>query len=194
LLVNRSHNIPINLATADGLHHGKMLEIVVRLKEGIAGEEFDEDASYTPDIARETPAQVKDNLRCSVVTSRDYWGVVFVIEGCWSKVDQADLGIKKNLAMPRRPVHSCWRWWYSSIVRKSLVIVVDKQDVLRFQIGVDEVEVVKEGNAGKELFSELLDVRAGEWDKAVGLEKVKHALAIEVGDNADMVPEVEAIS
>jgi hypothetical protein len=59
---------------------------------------------------------------------------------------------------------------------------------------VDEVEVVKEGNAGKELFSELLDVRAGEWDKAVGLEKVKHALAIEVGDNADMVPEVEAIS
>jgi hypothetical protein len=107
LLVNRSHNISINLATADGLHHGKMLEIVVRLKEGIAGEEFDEDASYTPDIARETPAQVKDNLRGSVMTSRNYRGVVFVVKGRGSKVDEADLGVKENLAMSRCPVYCC---------------------------------------------------------------------------------------
>lgn len=37
-------------------------------------------------------------------------------------------------------------------------------------------------------------MRAGEWHKAVGLEKVKHTLAIEVSNNADMVSVVEAIS
>jgi hypothetical protein len=39
-----------------------------------------------------------------------------------------------------------------------------------------------------------LDVRAGEWREAVPLQKVEHALAIEVGDNADVIPEVEAVA
>jgi hypothetical protein len=56
LLVDGSHNVSINLATADGLHHCQMLEVVVRLEQGVASEEFDQDASYTPDVARETPA------------------------------------------------------------------------------------------------------------------------------------------
>lgn len=37
---------------AYGFHHRQVLEIIVRLEEGIAGEEFDKDAPYAPDIAR----------------------------------------------------------------------------------------------------------------------------------------------
>ena len=59
---------------------------------------------------------------------------------------------------------------------------------------MDEIKVMEEGNAGEELFRKLLDVRAGEWDKAVRLEEVKHTLSIEIGDDADVVPEVEAIT
>lgn len=81
MLVDRSHNVSIDLATANSLHHRQMLEVVMRLEKGVASEEFDQDTSYTPDIARETPAQVEDNLRCSVVSSRDYRGVVFIVEG-----------------------------------------------------------------------------------------------------------------
>jgi hypothetical protein len=80
LLVDRSHNISINLATADGLHHCEMFEVVVSLEQGVASEELDKNASYTPNVARETPTKVQDNLWCSVVTSRYYRGVVLVVE------------------------------------------------------------------------------------------------------------------
>jgi DNA-binding TFAR19-related protein (PDSD5 family) len=59
---------------------------------------------------------------------------------------------------------------------------------------MDKVEVVQEGNAGEQLLRKLLDVRARERDKAVRLEEVEHALPVKVGDNADVVSEVEAVS
>lgn len=59
---------------------------------------------------------------------------------------------------------------------------------------MDEIEIVEEGNAGEKLLGELLDVGAGERDEAIRFEEVKHALPVEIGDNADMVPEVEAVS
>jgi hypothetical protein len=59
---------------------------------------------------------------------------------------------------------------------------------------VNEVEIVEESDAGEELLCKLLDVGAGEWDKAVGLEEVKDTLSVEIGDDADVIPEVEAIS
>jgi hypothetical protein len=45
-----------------------MLEVIVRLEEGITGEELYQYAAYTPDIARKTPSEVEDDLWCSVVT------------------------------------------------------------------------------------------------------------------------------
>lgn len=64
---NLLHKFRIKLATTNGLHHGKMFEIVVRLKQGVASEELNKNASYAPDIAGEAPAELKDNLRSSVV-------------------------------------------------------------------------------------------------------------------------------
>lgn len=59
---------------------------------------------------------------------------------------------------------------------------------------MNEVEVVQEGNAGKQLLCKLLDVRAGKWHETVGLEKVEDTLTVQVCDDADVVAEVEAIS
>jgi hypothetical protein len=62
LLVDRSHNISINLATADGLHHCEMFEVVVSLEQGVASEELDKNASYTPNVARETTEEWYSSL------------------------------------------------------------------------------------------------------------------------------------
>jgi hypothetical protein len=59
---------------------------------------------------------------------------------------------------------------------------------------MDEIEVVKEGNTREELLRKFLDVGAGERDKAIGLEEIKDTLPVEVSDNANVVPEVEAIT
>ena len=59
---------------------------------------------------------------------------------------------------------------------------------------MDEIEVVKEGNTREELLRKFLDVGAGERDKAIGLEEIKDTLSVEVSDNANVVPEVEAIT
>jgi hypothetical protein len=50
---------------------------------------------------------------------------------------------------------------------------------------MDEIEVVKEGNTREELLRKFLDVGAGE---------LKDTLSVEVSDNANVVPEVEAIT
>ena len=49
-------------------------------------------------------------------------------------------------------------------------------------------------DTGEQLLCKFLDVGAGKRNEAVGLEKVKHTLAVEVGDDADVVSEVEAVS
>ena len=59
---------------------------------------------------------------------------------------------------------------------------------------MDEIEVVEEGNTREELLRKFLDVGAGERDKAIGLEEIKDTLSVEVSDDANVVPEVEAIT
>lgn len=59
---------------------------------------------------------------------------------------------------------------------------------------MDEIEVVEEGNTREELLRKFLDVGAGERDKTIGLEEIKDTLSVEVSDDANVVPEVEAIT
>lgn len=91
-------------------------------------------------------------------------------------------------------VDSRRRRWYRPVVGEGLVVVVDEKNVLWLKIGVDQVQVVQESHTSEELFRELLDVGAWEWHKTIRFEEVEHALSVEIGDNADVVPEVEAIS
>lgn len=61
----------IDLAAADGLHHSKVLEIVVGLEESVPSEEFHENATDTPDIAGETPPQIQYDLRRTIMPGGD---------------------------------------------------------------------------------------------------------------------------
>lgn len=49
------------------------------------------------------------------------------------------------------------------------------------------------GHTCEELSSKVLDLATGERNKAVSLEKVKHTLTEQIGDDADVVAVIEAI-
>ena len=49
-------------------------------------------------------------------------------------------------------------------------------------------------NTGKQLPCEILNLAAGKRHKGIALEKVKDALSIEVGDDADVAAKVKAVS
>ncbi|KAK3088969.1 hypothetical protein LTR53_019838, partial [Teratosphaeriaceae sp. CCFEE 6253] len=66
-------------------------------------------------------------------------------------------------------------------------------DVLRLEVGMDEVEVVQEGDAAQQLPGEGLDVRAGEGHEAALLEEVEDGEAEQGGDDADVAAPVEAV-
>lgn len=50
------------------------------------------------------------------------------------------------------------------------------------------------GYAGKQLAGKVLDLRAGKGHETVALEEIKHALPQQIGDDADMIPIIEAIA
>lgn len=52
---------------------------------------------------------------------------------------------------------------------------------------------VRTCNAGEQLLCKMLDLAAGERHKIIALQKVEDALPEQVGDDADMVPKVEAL-
>lgn len=61
----------INRGIAHGFHHRQMLQVIVRLEQGIAGEELDKNTTYAPDVAREAPSKVEYDLGGTVVSGRD---------------------------------------------------------------------------------------------------------------------------
>jgi hypothetical protein len=61
----------VKSAATNALHHRQVLQIIVGLEQCIPCEEFDENASDTPDITREGPTETKNNLRGTVMASRD---------------------------------------------------------------------------------------------------------------------------
>ena len=61
----------VDRSVAHGFHHCQMLQIIVRLEQGIACEELDENAAYAPNVAREAPSKVEDDLGSAVVSGRD---------------------------------------------------------------------------------------------------------------------------
>ena len=82
-----------------------MLEIVVGLEESITSKELNEDAANAPNIAWVAPAQVKYDLRCSVVPCRNDGRVVLVVKGCRSKINKPDLGVKQDSPLACNALH-----------------------------------------------------------------------------------------
>lgn len=49
-------------------------------------------------------------------------------------------------------------------------------------------------DTSKELTSKLLNVAARKWDELIAFEEIEDALAKQVGDDADVVSEIERVS
>lgn len=62
------------------------------------------------------------------------------------------------------------------------------------QISSKDFRGVLTCNACEQLACETLYLTAGKWHKAIRFEEVEYTLAQEICDNADMVPEIEAVS
>jgi len=58
---------------------------------------------------------------------------------------------------------------------------------------VDQVQIVEESNAGKQLTSKALDLTVREGHETVALEEVKDTLTQKIHDDADVTPVIEAI-
>lgn len=106
----------------DGLHHGQVLEIVVRLEERFAGVELDQDASDRPGVARVGPAHLQDDLRRTIVTRGHDLRVVLLVERCTAKVDQPDISVLQHPFLARIG---------APCDRHQIVVAVDQEDVLR---------------------------------------------------------------
>lgn len=120
--------------------------------------------------------------------------VVFIIECCTPKVDQVDMRRKQNPPELRTPRSQRTARRDIPIIGERLVCVTEEQDVLGLEVGVDEVEVVQEGDRAEQLPCEGLDVRAGKGDEAGGFEEVEDAEAEQRCYNADVPAPVEAVS
>lgn len=95
-LVDGLNEMGIYAMTNNGLHHGQMLQVVVRLEQGVAGKELDEDAPNTPDIARKRPPETENDFGGTVMPRRDDRGVVLVLERSRAKVDETDFRVKQD--------------------------------------------------------------------------------------------------
>lgn len=73
-----------------------MFQIVMGLEKSVSSEELDQYTADTPDITRETPAEVQNDLWRPVMSGGNNGRVVFVIEGRGSKINQTNLAVQQN--------------------------------------------------------------------------------------------------
>jgi hypothetical protein len=83
-----------------------MLEVIVRLEQGVTGEKLNQDATYTPNVAGKAPTKIEYNLWRTVVPSGHNRGVILVIERGGTEVNESNLRVKEHLAMSRTAVNS----------------------------------------------------------------------------------------
>lgn len=69
------------------------------LEQRVAGEEFDKDATYAPDVARVRPAESENDLRRSIMSGRHNRRVIFVLESSRAKVDESNLGVQQDSSL-----------------------------------------------------------------------------------------------
>ena len=120
-----------------------MLKVIMSLEEGISSKELDENTSNTPYITRKTPTKVKNDFGSTIMSCRDDGGVIFIVECGRPKVDKPDLRVEQDFSVTRGAGSGGRGGRDVAVIRECLIRIVDKQDVFRFQISVDQVKVVK---------------------------------------------------
>lgn len=68
---DRFDHVSVDSCANNGLHHGKMFQVVMGLEESITGEEFHQNAPDAPDVAWITPPEIENDL-WSPIVSRGY--------------------------------------------------------------------------------------------------------------------------
>ena len=98
-----------------------------------------------------------------------------------------------------------------SVICEGLVCIAHEKDVLWLEVGVDEVEVMKNwtllasrpkkrsvealtGYTRKKLSCKVLYLRAGKGHETVTLQKIEDALSQKICDDANVVAVVKAIA
>jgi len=65
--------------------------------------------------------------------------MILIIKRSGPKVDQIDLWLQQNPPELRSTLVQCTRGRYVPVVREGLVLMIEQQNVLRFQIRMNEV-------------------------------------------------------
>jgi hypothetical protein len=143
-LLNLLDHLGVDLSIAYCLHHGQVLKIVVRLKQGITCKEFHNDAPDAPNIAGKAPSQLENDLRSPIVPGRHNRRMILVIERGRSKVDQPNLAIQQHSPLAGRPRGSVRRRGNVPVVGEGLIGPVDQKNILRLEVSMDKVEVMKD--------------------------------------------------
>jgi len=85
------------------LHHRQVLQVLVRLEQGVPRGQLHQDAAHRPEVAGERPAQTQDHLGGAVVAGGYLWGWVGGGEG--SIDEQRALSMSRNYGLCRN--NSC---------------------------------------------------------------------------------------
>jgi alcohol dehydrogenase class IV len=65
--VNFPHQLGVDFHVKHGFHQSQMLNVIMCLEQRVACEKFNEDATYTPNVAGEGPSKPEDDFRGSVM-------------------------------------------------------------------------------------------------------------------------------
>lgn len=88
----------------------------------------------------------------------DNRAVILIVECGTAEVDEVDLRAQQHSSELCRSCRQCAGGWDVPIVGEGLVCVAEQQDVLRLQVGVNQIQVVQECDGSKELPCEGLNV------------------------------------
>lgn len=105
----------------DLFHHGKMLQVVVCLEEGVACEELHENTPDTPNITRKRPAETEDDFRRTIVAGRNDRRMIFVLECSRAKVDQSNFSVEQYPPLCGLPINRRRGGRDLSVIRESLI-------------------------------------------------------------------------
>ena len=72
--------------------------------------------------------------------------MIFIVKRGRSKINQINMRTQQHPSKLRTARVKCGTARYVPVVRKCLIVVIQEQDVLGFQVGMDQVEVVEEGD------------------------------------------------
>ena len=96
----------------DDFHHSEVLQVVMRLKQSIAGIELDQYAANREEVTRERPAKTcimlvlndlghitltENDFRRSIMPRTDNARMKLVVERCTTEINQPNLGVPQNV-------------------------------------------------------------------------------------------------